>query len=165
MNSKTKKYFTELANKNKNSETELDSSILSKEEIERWAEKVTKPDEIPHYLENRTLESIQQEINNVFIREKIPSEDFLSKLIDYRYIDKICDIHRGKHVRWIRITNTQTFSFSLTNGGIVTDIKFLENGTYILVKNARNQFIQYKYDDCVTFQKLSVDELLILSVM
>lgn len=167
MNSKTKKYFTNLVHENSNSNSksisETDATILSKEEIEKWAEKVTtKIDDIPHYLEDKTLENIQQEIKNVFFREKIPLDMFLSKLTDYRYIDKICDIHRGKHVRWIRISNTP--SFSLTNGGIVVDIKFLENGTYILVKNARNQFIQYKYDDSISFQKLSVDELLLLSV-
>lgn len=161
MDSKTKKYFMKCVNEN--SKIGIDSSILSKEDIDKWAEKVMKTDEIPqHFLENKTLEDIQQEIKNVFIREKIPIGDILSKLSDYKYIDKICDIHRGKYIRWIRISNTQTFS--LTNGGIVTDIKFLENGIYILVKNARNHFIQYKYDDCITFQKLSIDELLLLSI-
>jgi hypothetical protein len=92
-------------------------------------------------------------------------EDVLNKLMDYRYVDKTGDVIRGKHVRWIRLSKIPAISHSpLTNGGIVTDIKILENVTYILVKNVRNQFIQYKYDDCITFQKLSVDELLLLSI-
>jgi hypothetical protein len=162
MNSKTKKYFTHFVHENSDSEYKQDSTILSETDIEKWAENVAKTDEIPHFLEDKTLENIQQEIINVFIREKIPNELFLPKLKDYYYIDKICDIKRGKHVRWIRKTNDKPVS--LTNGGIVADIKFLENGIYILVKNTRNQFIQYKYDDCITFQKLSVDELLFLHV-
>ena len=51
---------------------------------------------------------------------------------------------------------------SLTNGGIVVDVKFLDNGTHILCKNGL-RFIQYKFDDCLTFQKLSADEQMVLS--
>ena len=60
-------------------------------------------------------------------------------------------------VRWIRIGNT-----NLTTGGIVTDIKFLENGIHVLCMNNQRRFIQYKFDDCYTFQKMSTDEQLIL---
>jgi hypothetical protein len=83
----------------------------------------------------------------------------LGKLTEYRYVDKICDLIRGKYVRWIRLSG-----LTLTKGGIVADIKFLENGIYILIKNARNQFIQYKFDDCITFQKLSPEELLYIHI-
>ena len=155
-NSNTKKKMMEWMNN--------DSNTLSEEDIEKWAKKITDDDNIPHYLENTNLEKIQQEIVNVCIRQNI-MEDVLKKLMDYRYVDKIGDVIRGKHVRWIRLSKIPTISHSpLTNGGIVTDIKFLETGTYLLVKNVRNQFIQYKYDDCITFQKLSVDELLLLSI-
>jgi len=50
----------------------------------------------------------------------------------------------------------------ITNGGIVVDVKFLDNGTHILCKNGP-RFIQYKFDDCITFQKLSADEQMVLS--
>lgn len=155
-NSNTKKKMMEWMNN--------DSNTLSGEDIEKWARKVADDDNIPHYLENKNMEKIQQDIVNVCIRENI-MEDVLNKLMDYRYVDKTGDVIRGKHVRWIRLSKIPAISHSpLTNGGIVTDIKFLENVTYILVKNVRNQFIQYKYDDCITFQKLSVDELLLLSI-
>jgi hypothetical protein len=61
-------------------------------------------------------------------------------------------------VRWIRRSNPE----KLVNGGIVVDVKFLGNGTHIVVKNNMHQFIQYKFDECITFQKLSSDELMIL---
>jgi hypothetical protein len=47
-------------------------------------------------------------------------------------------------------------------GGIVVDIKFLDNGVHVLCLNNQRRLIQYKFDGSITFQKLSVDEQLIL---
>ena len=60
-------------------------------------------------------------------------------------------------VRWIRKNNDK-----LTNGGIVSNIKFLDNGIHILCMNNQRRFIQYKFDDCYTFQKMTPDEQLIV---
>lgn len=112
------------------------------------------------YLETKTMQSITDEIyemvsNNIETTNIV--EDICKKLIGYRYVDEINELHKGKHVRWIR-NNSET----LTTGGIVVDIKFLDNGTQVLCKNSMNRFIQYKFDDCITFQKLTPDEQLIL---
>ena len=117
-------------------------------------------DSFPSYLYDKNSIIIQKEISDVCIRENIPQKIY-EKLTEYRYVDKICDLIRGKHVRWVRLSSE---AYTLTKGGIVTDIKFLENGIYILIKNARNQFIQYKFDDCITFQKLSTEELLYIRI-
>jgi hypothetical protein len=50
----------------------------------------------------------------------------------------------------------------LTNGGIVVNIKFMDNGIHIITMNSQNRFHQYKFDECITFQKLSTEEQLIL---
>ena len=146
MNTATKKYLLELIS----DKSDLSDSLLDIKDIK-------EDDDFPSYLYAKNAISIQKEISDVCIRENIP-QNILDKLTEYRYVDKICDLIRGKHVRWVRLsTSTST---SLTKGGIVADIKFLENGIYILIKNARNQFMQYKFDDCITFQKLSTEELL-----
>jgi hypothetical protein len=142
MNTATKKYLLELLET-----SELSDSLLD----------IKEDGDFPSYLYAKTAISIQKEISDVCIRENIP-QNILDKLTEYRYVDKICDLIRGKHVRWVRLSTSTTNS--LTKGGIVADIKFLENGIYILIKNARNQFMQYKFDDCITFQKLSTEELL-----
>lgn len=152
--STTKKKLLDMLENNNN------NNNLTKEDIDLWATKLTEEDNFPHYLENKNLEIIQQEIKNICFRENISQiQDISNKLKEYRYVDKICDLFRGRFVRWIRLP-----AGSMTKGGIVADIKFLENGTYILVKNSLNRFIQYKYDECITFQKLSVDELFFLSI-
>ena len=153
MNTATKKYLLELLY----TTSDLSDSLLD----------IKEDDDFPSYLYAKTTINIQKEISDVCIRENIP-QNILDKLTEYRYVDKICDLIRGKHVRWIRLSTTTTSTTttstttttSLTKGGIVADIKFLENGIYILIKNALNKFIQYKFDDCITFQKLSTEELL-----
>jgi hypothetical protein len=185
--SNKKKYLLELLEKS-------DNNILDKQHYsEELIKKIMEEDHFPHYLENKNFEIIQQEIKNICFRENIPTKNIIDKLGEYRYVDKICDLIRGKFVRWIRLTNQSTLTkggtqnqstltkggtqnqstltkggtqnqSNLTKGGIVADIKFLENGTYILVKNALNRFIQYKYDECITFQKLSVEEILYINI-
>ena len=118
------------------------------------------------YLENKTMtdvtNDIYEKINGLSTAHE-NKQDFCQKLIGYRYVDEINEIHKGKHVRWIRVTTPANLSpLTLTNGGIVVDVKFLDNGTHVLCMNSGRRFIQYKFDDCFTFQKLSVEEQLIL---
>ena len=106
---------------------------------------------------------VLSEIKDIFTQTQTQSsqserhaaiKEMYAKLKEYRVINEIFEIHRGKHVRWIR---RQTGAPKLTNGGIIIDVKFLDTGTHILVKCGK-RFIQIKYDDCVIFQKLSDDE-------
>jgi hypothetical protein len=112
------------------------------------------------YLENKTMNDVTidifNKINELYLSEE-KTREFCNKLIGYRYVDEIHEIHKGKHIRWLR-NNTDR----LTNGGIVVDVKFMDNGTQILCMNSQKRFMQYKFDDCLTFQKLSVEEQLIL---
>jgi len=110
------------------------------------------------YLENKTLAYIVKE-NFENVRslglDKTTMEKICNKLIGYRYVDEIHELFKGRHVRWIR-------DGVLTNGGIVVDIKFTDDGIQILCKNNMNRFIQYRFDECLTFQKLSSEEELLL---
>jgi hypothetical protein len=114
------------------------------------------------YLIDKTLNDIQNEIINIFNQNNFSKEktrELCQKLADYRYVDEIYELHKGKHVRWITPGNNNN---KLTNGGIVVDVKFLDNGTHVLCMNNQRRFIQYKFDDSLTFQKLSLEEQLIL---
>ena len=112
------------------------------------------------YLENKTMASITTEIYELIsdqFHEIDKKKEICKKLTGYRYVDEINELHKGKHIRWIR-NGTGT----LTNGAIVVDIKFMDNGIHVMCKNGMNRFIQYKFDDCITFQKLSNEEQLIM---
>jgi hypothetical protein len=82
--------------------------------------------------------------------------ELCGKLAGYQYIDEIHELQKGRHVRWIRQNASR-----LTNGGIIVDIKFLDNGTHVLCMNSQRRFIQYKFDDCLTFQKMTTEEQMV----
>jgi hypothetical protein len=141
------------------------------------------------HLDNKTLANIAEDkykqLKNLDLGKERTKELF-DKLSEYRFIDEIHQLHKGKHIRWIRNDIRPAIpadkrpaipadkkidkrpaipAINLTVGGIVVDIKFLDTGTHILVltKNPKCRCIQYNFDDCITFQKLSTDEQLILA--
>jgi len=135
-----------------------DPSLLASLDVEQLLS--TLENENNDYLEDKTLKGITDEIHDIIqsaIEDIELQEKICLKLLDYRLVDELHELHKGKHVRWIRRDTNK-----LTNGGIVVDIKFLDTGTQVLCKNSMNRFIQYKYDECITFQKLSPTEQLIL---
>lgn len=110
------------------------------------------------HLEEQTTETIANIVHNSLNQINLSDElvsDYYYRLKNYRYIDGINELHTGKHIRWIR-------NGKLTNGGILTNINIKDSGIQILCKNSLNKFITYKWDDCVTYQKLSMEEQLIL---
>ena len=135
-----------------------DPSLLSTIDIEKLLE--TLENEKNDYLENKTIEKITKEIYkkiNELDIEKEKKINYCEKLNEYRLVNNICELHKGKHIKWIKLSNNQ-----LIGGGIVVNIKFMDNGTHVLVKNKMNQFIQIKFDDCLLFQKMTLQEQLIL---
>lgn len=135
-----------------------DPSLLASLDVEQLLS--TLENENNDYLEDKTLKGITDEIHDIIqsvIEDIELQQKICLKLLDYRLVDELHELHKGKHVRWIRRDTNK-----LTNGGIVVDIKFLDTGTQVLCKNSMNRFIQYKYDECITFQKLSHTEQLIL---
>ena len=135
-----------------------DPSLLSTLDIDNLLESIenTKND----YLDNKTTSDITSEIQDKLNEIGLSDDEkeiIIVKLKEYRFVDEIHELHKGKMVRWIRNGTNR-----LTNGGIVTDIKFLDNGVHVLCMNSQRRFIQYKYDDCYTFQKMNVEEQLIL---
>jgi len=149
----------EIININEIYESALkDPTLFSTIDIEQLLNSIES--EKNDYLENKTMNDVTIDIFNKINELNLSEEkmrEFCNKLIGYRYVDEIHEIHKGKHIRWLKYNTDR-----LTNGGIVVDIKFMDNGTQILCMNSQKRFMQYKFDDCLTFQKLSVEEQLIL---
>ena len=115
------------------------------------------------YLENKTVDDFLKEnmeiVKSIDGINKDNVRSICDKLVSYRYVENLFDLHKGKHIRWIRLNSADK---KLTNGGMVMNITFLDNGTHVLCRNSANKFIQIKFDDCVIFQKFTTNELLIL---
>jgi len=137
-----------------------DTSLLSTINIDELLKAVEN--EQNNYLENKTLDHLFNENMKSLNKLKLSPQkvkEICEKLIEYRFVENLSEIHKGKHIRWIKINDINT---KLTNGGLVMDIKFFDNGSYILCKNMQHRLFQIKFDDCILFQKLSQGEQLIL---
>jgi hypothetical protein len=85
------------------------------------------------------------------------------KLKNYRFIDDIKELHYGSYIRWISLKTPD--NIRLTNGGIVCDIKQVNDDISIVCKNNMNRFFQLKMSENIIFQKVSDQERILLHVM
>jgi len=138
-----------------------DPSLFSSINIEDLLDKIEN--ETTEYLENQSLSTISKTIFNVlstYSFEKNQTlgketiEKYFEKLTGYRYVDKICELRQGIFVRWIK-------NGVLKNGGMVVNIKFGEN-VQIICKTTYHQFVSLYFHECLIFQKLTMEEQLIL---
>jgi hypothetical protein len=135
-----------------------DTSLLADIDIGELLKNVNS--EKHDYLDNKTLSDIIDANINAIKELKLPKEntkDICNRLTGYRYVENLYELHKGKHIRWIREANKK-----LTNGAIIMDVKFTDKGTNILCRNSQFRLFQVKFDDCIIFQKLSTGEQLIL---
>ena len=100
--------------------------------------------------------------NNLHIDNKM-KDSFNRKLKEYRVCHDMKDVQFGFYIRWIPLKDPQ--NLYLTNGGLLCDMKIVNNQIHIICKNNRNRIIQFKFDETVIFQKLSPQEKVILSVL
>jgi hypothetical protein len=89
--------------------------------------------------------------------------DYMQKLKTYKYIDEMNELKYGAFLRWIPITNPK--DLPLKKGGVLCDIKVTDNGVMIICKGFMNNHFQFKMDECLIFQKLSDQELVLLSAL
>ena len=114
------------------------------------------------YLIDKTTEDLSLEIVDAlqpFANTLSPDtiESYCNKLIGYRVIDRICELHLGKHIRWIKKNG-----LSLTNGGILVNIRICDDCVLLNCKTSQYKFFNIRFEECVVFQKLSFEEQLII---
>jgi len=129
-------------------------------------------DENTDYLQNKSLKSISNEVfqalYDIGCREE-QLNSYCEKLIGYRLVNEVYELHKGKLIKTIRLfdNNNNPITPKLRMHGKVSNIKFMDNGTHVVCMmfsngSYRNQYVQYKFDEYLTFQKLSDEEQLIL---
>lgn len=80
----------------------------------------------------------------------------------YIYVDNINDIKYGHYIRWINLNNP----ISLTRGNFVCNIDYDKNNNLILkLKTYANKYITLRFDKCIIFKKLTIEELIILKAI
>jgi hypothetical protein len=115
------------------------------------------------FLQEKTWSIIHQE-TSLSIRSLGVDESVIhkhcNKLAAYRYVDEIHQLHRGKFARWIPLDSPT----SLSTGGIVAEIKFTNVGIHITCRLFNGRYVQYAFDECLTYQKLTQEEQTILTL-
>lgn len=93
---------------------------------------------------------------------KQETNDILRKLKEYKYVDEMDELKYGTYLRWIPIDKIH-----LTQGAIFCNLKITDDGIFMVCKNhgfTRRHF-QIKMDECLIFQKLTSQELVLLSAL
>lgn len=138
------------------------------------SEKDKKKELLTKALENDKNESIInlttkkiKEMNLNIIKELHLPRDiiliYMKKLNGYRYVDELNDVKYGAYIKWIPILDPKYLP--LNAGGIICDIKITDNGVIIICKNFMHKYFQIKMDECLIFQKLTSQELILLSAL
>tara|TARA_X000000950_G_scaffold271042_1_gene351605 strand:- start:256 stop:693 length:438 start_codon:yes stop_codon:yes gene_type:complete len=109
---------------------------------------------------------IKEQKNNILQKLQLDRDilkSFHKKLKEYRYCSDMADLQYGYYIRWISLKNPS--KIILTNGGHITDLDITERGITITVKNNKNRFFKIRLDDVLIFQKISLQEKVILKVL
>lgn len=116
------------------------------------------------YLENKTMEMINKEVYDAVcevVSDPEIRELHCKRLIGYRYVANICDLHVRKYVKTISLKNPNNTKIRLS--GNVANVKFTDNGIKVRLFDLNSRiFPAYMFHNYLTFQKLSDIEQLIL---
>ena len=115
---------------------------------------------------NMDTDKVTKTKNDILSQLNLPKGELKTiqkKLKEYRFIDDMNELHFGSYIRWITIKNPE--NIRLTNGGIVCDIKVINDDIHITCKNNMNRFFQLKMSENIIFQKITNQERVLLKVM
>jgi len=89
--------------------------------------------------------------------------DYMKKIKNYKYVDELSDLKYGSFIRWIPIIDPN--SLPLQYCGIICDVKIADDGVFVVCKNFMHRHYTFKMDECLIFQKLTNQELVLLSAL
>jgi hypothetical protein len=119
-------------------------------------------------LMNFTTKKLREMILKILKELQLPRNetlDLMKKLKDYKYVDEMKDLKYGTYLRWIPIDDPE--NIHLTKGALFCEMKVKEDGVYIVCKNYgyNRKHFQIKLDENLIFQKLTEQELVLLSAL
>jgi len=125
-------------------------------------------DESNESLMNLTTDKILEMNLNILKELNLPKNDtldILKKLKGYKYSDEMNELKYGAHIRWIPIEDPE--KIVLKQGAMFCEMKIKENGVYCVCKNYGFpiRHFQLAFDKNLIFQKLTAQELVLLSAL
>lgn len=114
-------------------------------------------------LTTRKLMELNLKILKELMLDKETLINYLRKLKGYKYVDEIGDLKHGAFIKWIRITDPN--NLVLNQCGLICDIKITDDDVIIICKNFMHRHYTFKMDEVLIFQKLSDQEMVIISAL
>ena len=114
---------------------------------------------------SKKMTEMNLKIINELQLERKEALELMKKLKGYRYIDELNDLKYGTYVRWISINNPS--NIYITKGALFCEYKIKDDGVYLICKNFGypSKHFQIKLDENLVFQKLTEQELVLLSAL
>ena len=114
-------------------------------------------------LSTNKITKIKYEILNELNLRQNDINTLLKKLQKYKYVDELNNLTYGGFIRWIPIIDPN--NIRLNYCGIICEIKITDNGILINCKNFKHRHYTFKMDECLIFQKLTDQELILLHAL
>ena len=122
------------------------------------------------YLLGFTTETMQKMIKEIIEELDLSREtniEIRRSLRNYKYVDEVSDLKYGTYLRWISLkTDTDTDIVKLNKGAIFCETKISDNGISLLCKSVYgNRLFQLMLDENIIFQKLTNEEIILLTAL
>jgi hypothetical protein len=118
------------------------------------------------YLLGLNSEKIVKMMKEIIEELDLPKENAIKinrSLKGYKYVDEVSDLKYGTYIRWISLKQEP---YKLNSGALFCETKISDNGLSILCKSViGNRLFQLMLDDYIIFQKLSNEEIILLTAM
>jgi hypothetical protein len=119
---------------------------------------------------NLTTKKIKEMNMKILMELSLPRDKLVTitkKLNGYRYVDEIDELKCGTYLKWILLTDPDPDNLELNKGALFCEIKCKDDGVFIVCKNIgfSSRHFQIKMDECLLFQKLTTQELILLSAL
>ena len=115
-------------------------------------------------LTTNKINDLKKKVIDLLPIDTETKKDYLSILKEYRFIDELNEFINGRYIRWIKLSNES--DFKLERGAAFVEYKITTDDTKIIYKNFyTSRHFQLNFDDCIFFQKLSDQELIILKAL
>jgi len=91
--------------------------------------------------------------------------ELYKQLLYYKYVDEMSDLKCGTYIRWVPIVNNE--EIKLKKGAIFCEFKITDDGVQLICKNYgfKSRHFQIQLDNNLIFQKLTDQELVLLSAL
>uniref|UniRef100_A0A6C0I134 Uncharacterized protein n=1 Tax=viral metagenome TaxID=1070528 RepID=A0A6C0I134_9ZZZZ len=122
-------------------------------------EKILENSDEYSYLEGKSLKQLSQDnYDSLLAYPEELREHYYKQLEEYRLVEKVCDLRLGIYTKFLFEKYCKS---KKGKGGILVKIDVLEDKISLLCKNGA-YFQRYSFNDFIVFQKLSLDEKLVL---